>query len=339
MAGARSIPVGTYCYIDGYKEFCCVIEKSLPHKQYHIVDLFQNRSRIINEKRLEIILNNDDLQNATTQYLQYLMQKQQKEQEERTQHTSVHTEEEEVKLLQQPRSSVSTKHYNEIFDETLTKELQDTAQNQLNFFKIINQWYSELLINDYYDYNKQGNSRIYWESIIIDYEHFMAKLAEDSYFNPSMSMELELIWRVHLLNPQCYVSDCLRKFGKIIDHSCAEPHVQYIRHNTKRFRKKVLKQGRHLARTGFIGSNLIMIDALKRQCKFIRKIFKINLFTPITLTNIHDSITRYNAFLQLIWRPDKPSGLIMVPTLDIDLIWHSHQLNPGFFHFCFVCVI
>ena len=53
------------------------------------------------------------------------------------------------------------------------------------------------------------------------------------------------------------------------------------------------------------------------------------MFNPITLPKITHAVGRYDQFLQSMWAPTKPPNLILVPTLDIDLIWHSHQLNPG----------
>lgn len=37
-----------------------------------------------------------------------------------------------------------------------------------------------------------------------------------------------------------------------------------------------------------------------------------------------DSLNRYNEFLQFI----KESDRVCVPTLDMDLFWHTHRLSP-----------
>ena len=214
-----------------------------------------------------------------------------------------------------------------LLDMKLKEELSKIAMNQLNFFRAINQCYTELLINDQYS-EKRGNSKQFWEDIIIDYEQYMVKLAEDINITIPMSLEIELIWRIHLLSPQNYINDCMRQFGKIIGHYCIDPKMKYIRHNSSKFRKEILKN-LNPGNTGFIGPDLIMTDALKRQCKFIRKIIKINMFNPIDKNKINSSIARYEKFLETMWAENKPQGLIMVPTLDIDLIYHLHQLNIG----------
>ena len=226
-----------------------------------------------------------------------------------------------------PKARVRVPVPTELFDDKLKDELSKIAMNQLNFFRSINQWYTELLINDQYD-DKEGNSKQFWENVIIDYENYMTNLSQNINSTPPISLEMELIWRVHLLSPQIYVKDCVRQFGRIINHNCDDPKTNYIRHNSNNFRNEVLKNP-NPGNTGFIGPDLIMTDALKRQCKFIRKIIKVNLFDPINKNKIGDSVERYEKFLKAMWAENKPQGLIMVPTLDIDLIWHSHQLNLG----------
>lgn len=44
---------------------------------------------------------------------------------------------------------------------------------------------------------------------------------------------------------------------------------------------------------------------------------------------LEETVARYKGFLYLIKRNEEMStGCFCVPTYDIDLIWHSHQLNP-----------
>jgi hypothetical protein len=33
------------------------------------------------------------------------------------------------------------------------------------------------------------------------------------------TLDIEIVWQTHLLRPEMYQSDCLRLFGRIIDHS------------------------------------------------------------------------------------------------------------------------
>ena len=147
----------------------------------------------------------------------------------------------------------------------------------------------------------------------------LASNLNTKYSSRKVRREIEVVWRVHLLNPQCYINDCVHHFGKVIPHQCDDPHIEYHGHDQQQFKSKILHNPY---------ADLVMTDAIKRQCKFIHKMIKINLWTPIYLEHIEGAITRYEQFMNAMWAPDKPQGLIMVPTNDIDLIWHSHQLDP-----------
>jgi len=220
-----------------------------------------------------------------------------------------------------------------LFDDALKANLKNIALNQLNFFRVLNRNYPYLLIE--MEYNaKAGNDEAFWESMVVDYENYMELLGRGSPPKWSVSREIEFVWRVHLLNPQCYATDCMRKFGKVIQHNASDPNTMYPAHTQQSFRQKVL-HNRSPGRTGFIMPDFVMTDAIKRQCQFIHKMIKINLWQTIYLENIDGAITRYEQFMAAMWARDKPQGLILVPTNDIDLIWHSHQLDPAGYHrFC-----
>ncbi|KAK7442078.1 hypothetical protein VKT23_016354 [Stygiomarasmius scandens] len=72
-----------------------------------------------------------------------------------------------------------------------------------------------------------------------------------------------------------------------------------------------------------------LVGAVLRQGSFISKMQSLNWTTPGFLTGqnelvLHHAIARYHAFLDLMMA--NPSSMI-VPTLDIDLVWHTHQLK------------
>ncbi|KAK7442082.1 hypothetical protein VKT23_016357 [Stygiomarasmius scandens] len=71
-----------------------------------------------------------------------------------------------------------------------------------------------------------------------------------------------------------------------------------------------------------------LVGAVLRQGSFISKMQSLNWTTPGFLTGqnalvLYHAIARYHAFLDLMMA--NPSSMI-VPTLDIDLVWHTHQL-------------
>merc|ERR1719334_1533907 len=220
-----------------------------------------------------------------------------------------------------------------LMNDALKLDLKNIALNQLNFFRQLNRHYPYLLMEETYN-GKAGNNLQFWESMVVDYENYMAVIAKKGPPSSSVPREIELVWRVHMLNPQCYIDDCMRQFGKVILHDCKDPNAMYPAHNRSSFRSNIIKK-QGLQRTGFIMPDLVMTDAIKRQCKFVHKMIKINLWSTIYLENIEGAINRYEQFMAAMWAPDKPQGLIMVPTNDIDLIWHSHQLDPtGYHSFC-----
>ena len=166
-------------------------------------------------------------------------------------------------------------------------------------------------------------------------QNFMELLAKNEIDSWTVSREVELVWRVHALNPVHYAKDCLRRFGKVIPHRSDDPNAVYPAHSQQEFRKKVINKEAP-RRTGFITRELVMTDAIKRQINFVRKMVELDLGKTTVNQYIETAIDRYQQFLNLAWSPDKPKGVRMVPTLSIDLIWHSHQLDPtGYKTFCF----
>lgn len=66
-----------------------------------------------------------------------------------------------------------------------------------------------------------------------------------------------------------------------------------------------------------------LVTCIKRQEVFIDKMVELNwLMSPCIKETVLESIQRYIRFFSLI----KDSNHGVVPTLDIDLIWHTHQL-------------
>ncbi|KAG9317935.1 hypothetical protein JVU11DRAFT_2168 [Chiua virens] len=69
-----------------------------------------------------------------------------------------------------------------------------------------------------------------------------------------------------------------------------------------------------------------LVDAVLRQCQFTMQLEQLGWLKPGAFRKrevLDHSIMRYHAFLDLM--AVHPSSMF-VPTLDIDLIWHTHQL-------------
>uniref|UniRef100_A0A7S1QN65 Uncharacterized protein n=1 Tax=Alexandrium catenella TaxID=2925 RepID=A0A7S1QN65_ALECA len=73
------------------------------------------------------------------------------------------------------------------------------------------------------------------------------------------------------------------------------------------------------------GATTHLDSAVQRQAAFNRRILKLGpaMITPVW---IQTAVGRYSQFLALA--KDNP-GVILVPTLDVDLVWHAHMLSPA----------
>lgn len=70
-----------------------------------------------------------------------------------------------------------------------------------------------------------------------------------------------------------------------------------------------------------------LVSAVKRQSTFVDEMDKqLWIRSPAARVTIDRAITRYERFLKLF---KLYPGTMLVPTLDIDLVWHTHQCSPA----------
>ncbi|KAK7037408.1 hypothetical protein VNI00_011158 [Paramarasmius palmivorus] len=78
--------------------------------------------------------------------------------------------------------------------------------------------------------------------------------------------------------------------------------------------------------------SLDLVGAVLRQGTFVEKMNDLGWTNASSLNEtdatirLQSAVTRYHAFLDLIYSSPKS---FFVPTLDIDLVWHTHQLIPS----------
>jgi len=78
-----------------------------------------------------------------------------------------------------------------------------------------------------------------------------------------------------------------------------------------------------------------LVGAVLRQGSFVKKIHNLGWTSPSYFEKredaaaLHYAIVRYHAFLDLL---SSSQHMLVVPTLDIDLVWHSHQLSGPRYH-------
>ncbi|KAG8533581.1 uncharacterized protein KY384_001321 [Bacidia gigantensis] len=77
---------------------------------------------------------------------------------------------------------------------------------------------------------------------------------------------------------------------------------------------------------------LDLVGAVIRQGSFIEKMHSIDwIHSPAATSTMKRLITKYDRYMHIIaWHPSH----VAVPTLDVDLAWHTHQLSPAsYYHF------
>ncbi|KAI3336925.1 hypothetical protein HD806DRAFT_542680 [Xylariaceae sp. AK1471] len=66
--------------------------------------------------------------------------------------------------------------------------------------------------------------------------------------------------------------------------------------------------------------------AVHRQASFARKMWEFGwLHSPVYSSIMRQAVRRYANFFELIAQKPQP----LVPDLDVDLVWHTHQLSPA----------
>ncbi|UNI15709.1 hypothetical protein JDV02_002216 [Purpureocillium takamizusanense] len=73
----------------------------------------------------------------------------------------------------------------------------------------------------------------------------------------------------------------------------------------------------------------VLVDNVERQASFVSKMHsQLWLRSPALEGTLQRAVTRYGIFLELFALHPKQ---MLVPTLDIDLAWHTHQLSAGWY--------
>lgn len=147
-------------------------------------------------------------------------------------------------------------------------------------------------------------------------------------------IDVHWIWCVHMLSPTNYKQDCITLTNKLIDHRCLP--------------LKDLQKAREASRKIWIAkypdepfdfdpnssANLDMISFKSRLSQNLRESiskhfafhYQVSLPHYQDIKFLEESVVRYKkfVFLQLQY-PDQ----VMLPMIDIALIWHCHKVHPS----------
>ncbi|XP_057784319.1 glycine-rich domain-containing protein 1-like [Salvia miltiorrhiza] len=170
----------------------------------------------------------------------------------------------------------------------------------------------------------------------------LAKHSESPLFEGPLVVPLdcEWIWHSHRLNPLRYKKDCEEFYGRILDNKNVISSVEGTsRKQTEDMWKTVYPgepfeldlelQQENISGQGVVAENCTkydLISAVQRQTPFFYQVSQLHMNDT---RYIGGAVARYKGFLHLIKR-NKEKGIksFSVPTYDIDLIWHTHQLHP-----------
>ncbi|KAJ0547139.1 putative Glycine-rich domain-containing protein [Helianthus annuus] len=154
-------------------------------------------------------------------------------------------------------------------------------------------------------------------------------------------LDCEWIWHCHRLNPVRYMSDCKELFGIILDPcgvvissvegSCKKetealwnamyPEEPYVLDFDDCFPNDTQNR---LASS--LSTKYDLVSAVERQSSFYYQVSRSFMKDDIFLEG---AVERYKGFLHMIRRNiETKSNNFCVPTYDIDLMWHTHQLHP-----------
>jgi len=167
------------------------------------------------------------------------------------------------------------------------------------------------------------------------YERYWLPLAAES-GSESLCPPIDVhwIWHCHMLAPYHYEQDCLRLVGKVVDHA-VRPITQLVeqrRTTADVWRQKYNHEPFDVAGTRPPAasyerlSSYDLAAAVGRQSKFF---YNISLPHYRDETFLQQAAARYRKFLNLKKRDLAClSETLLVPSYDIDLVWHTHQLHP-----------
>ncbi|XP_010531340.1 PREDICTED: glycine-rich domain-containing protein 1-like [Tarenaya hassleriana] len=214
-------------------------------------------------------------------------------------------------------------------------DLMAAAKQQLQFLATVdqNRWLYEgpSLARAIYRYNAC------WLPLL-------AKYSEDSSIRESPlvpPLDCEWVWHCHRLNPVRYKSDCEQLYGRVLDNSyvvsstnghCKKqtedlwnvlyPEEPYDIDLVKADSVDVSEKMSALEKC----TEYDLVSAVNRQSPFYYQVSGAHVNNDVFLD---EAVARYKGFLHVIKRNRERSiKRFCVPTYDIDLIWHTHQLHP-----------
>ncbi|XP_056863090.1 glycine-rich domain-containing protein 1 isoform X2 [Raphanus sativus] len=173
-----------------------------------------------------------------------------------------------------------------------------------------------------------------WLPLLAKHSESSSSLSEGPLVPP---LDCEWIWHCHRLNPVRYKSDCEQFYGRVLDVSGVVSSVNgNCKLKTEELWKKLYPEEPYDLDLDKVVSEKIsdlekctkydLVSAVKRQSPFYYQVSRTYVSNDVFL---QEAVARYKGFLYLIKKNRERSlRRFCVPTYDVDLIWHTHQLHP-----------
>ncbi|KAF8673413.1 hypothetical protein HU200_048977 [Digitaria exilis] len=154
-------------------------------------------------------------------------------------------------------------------------------------------------------------------------------------------LDCEWIWHCHRLNPVQYLRDCKKVYGRILNNDNVESSTgTKSKIQSEKIWKELypeepfeLEYSSSSETTMDVnpgatdGISYDLVSAVKRQSSFY---YQVGTPTMHDQRFLVEALARYKGFLYLIkMNQEKGVQRFRVPTYDVDLMWHTHQLHPA----------
>ncbi|KAH8708552.1 hypothetical protein GQ44DRAFT_690888 [Phaeosphaeriaceae sp. PMI808] len=154
------------------------------------------------------------------------------------------------------------------------------------------------------------------------FPHRVIEIRSD--FQPSILREQMSQLSVEVLKKK--FSDVMRSSPEIAMINSQQSKPNFIAKSSRIAVRKVLSH--YWDNSSVFGIDLV--SAVLRQGTFVQKMKKLDwLHSPSVMSTVQRLIVKYHRFVRLA--AENP-GKTVVPTLDIDLAWHTHQLTPKIYY-------
>ncbi|KAF5181520.1 Glycine-rich domain-containing protein [Thalictrum thalictroides] len=214
----------------------------------------------------------------------------------------------------------------------ISEDLVEAAKKQLKFLATVDRhrclYDGPVLLRAIFRY------KTCWLPLLA--KHSMSEIQEGPLVVP---LDCEWIWHCHRLNPLRYKADCEEFYGRILDNKNVVSTIQgESTTQTEKIWKRLYPEEPFELDLSSIssdddsvnilteGSKYDFVSAVKRQSPFFYQVSKPFMNDGLFL---EEAAARYKGFLHMIKRNKERSiRRFCVPTYDIDLMWHTHQLHP-----------